>query len=385
MAEEVSSTQSPKRGPWLARTGAALIQASENGGCRPLMVRLFRSLTLGFGLLYALGLVMVILGSQYIGEQNVTTAFLIFLPPLVWLLPAPPLMLAALLFHRSTLGVIMAVLAWFCFGHLGWRLGPGGNMNENTSRSIRVMTFNRGQHGNNSLQPFKNAIRPDILVMQEAGGRAAGYARAAGYEEFTHATNLGEHTLLSRFPVLEQTRLPALPGKSPKAVRFVLDWNGRQIALYSVHMQTPRDPLRYQVRGSFLYGILGFPGSPFEERRKQLQTFWDGQIADAELILKAVREDPLPAIVVGDFNSPHVGYVHRILTKELGDSQAESGTGLGLTVPGTTHNPLSGGGPWMRIDYIFHTRHWQAEACVTEDSMASQHRPVAARLVLEAP
>ena len=39
-----------------------------------------------------------------------------------------------------------------------------------------IISYNRGQHGNQSLQPFKNRERPDIIALQEAANRA----RSAG-------------------------------------------------------------------------------------------------------------------------------------------------------------------------------------------------------------
>lgn len=247
------------------------------------------------------------------------------------------------------------------------------------------MTNNHGQHNKQSLQPFKNAIQPDIIVLQETPGRAAKYRADENYRELPHTENLREHTILSRYPILESSQLPALPGASPKAVRFVIDWHGKQVAIYSVHLHSPRDTLGYQKWGPFLYGVLGLPGTPWAEKRQRLQQFWDRQIADAQIVLHAVREDPLPAIIAGDFNAPHVGYIHRLMTRELGDSHDRSGRGFGLTFPGYTRNPLSLGGPWMRIDYVFYNKQWEAIQCVTEPKRASQHRAVAATLVLKNP
>lgn len=365
----------PVNNALLARTGRAMIAASENQGC-------FSALVKWSVLLYSVGLLGFMFILSGVGERNVTTAFLLFLPPSLWVLPAAPLALAALLLHRKALVVLILALLWFGYGVLGWRAGSTAPVDEEV---LKVMTYNRGQNMNQSMKPFKDATGPDIIVLQEAYGRAAGYAADPDYGEFTQTRNVGEHTILSRYPILEEKMLPALPGQSPKAVRFVIDWKGRQVAVYSVHLQSPREVLGYQMRGSFLYGIIGLPGTPFAAKRQTLQAFWDGQIADAELVLKAVREDALPAIVAGDFNSPHLGYVHRLITSDLGDSHASAGKGFGLSFPGSTHNPLSGGGPWMRIDYVFYSSHWQAAQCITEAKRPSQHRALTSTLVLKTP
>ncbi|MCW0220428.1 MAG: endonuclease/exonuclease/phosphatase family protein [Prosthecobacter sp.] len=375
-----SESSQPAKKNWMARAGHALISASENQGCWPTLYRFLKWLTWIFILLYVVALVAFIAALSWIGEKNVTSAFLLYLPPAIWWLPAVPLAFFGLLLNRKALLILLLGMLWFGYAFLGWRMGGTG---ENPSGALKVMTYNRGQHMNQSLQPFKEATTPDIILFQEASGRAAGYAAAADYSEFIATKSLGEHTILSRYPILEEALLPALPGNSPKAARFVIDWNGKQVAIYSVHLQTPRDVLGAQMRGGFLYGILGLPGTPWAAKRRQLQIFWDDQMADAELILKAVREDPLPAIVAGDFNAPHMGYIHRLITRELGDSHATVGQGCGFSFPGSTHNPLSAGGPWMRIDYVFFTQHWQAVNCITEPDRPSQHRALTSTLVLK--
>ncbi|SKA84346.1 Uncharacterized conserved protein YafD, endonuclease/exonuclease/phosphatase (EEP) superfamily [Prosthecobacter debontii] len=368
---------------WLARAGHALIEASENEGCGMLLVRWLRFLTLWTTLLYIAVLVGLTLVSSWVGERNPTTAFLLFLPPAIWWLPALPLALMTLCLHRRALCLLALTMAWFGYDFLGWRWNLSGHEREGGNDALIVMTNNHGQHMNQSLQPFKNATQPDVIVLQESPGKASSYERSGNYAEFPFMQSVREHTILSRYPILESSALASLPGQSPKAVRFVIDWKGKQVALYSVHLHSPRETLAYQKWGPFLYGILGLPGTPWAEKRQRLQQFWNGQIADAEIVLAAIRQDSLPVIAAGDFNAPHIGYIHRMITRQLKDSHAEAGQGFGLTFPGFTNNPLSAGGPWMRIDYVFYDRHWEAIQCVTEPDRPSQHRALAATLVLK--
>ena len=162
------------------------------------------------------------------------------------------------------------------------------------------------------------------------------------------------------------------------AARFEVDWQGRKVAVYAVHLPTPRDLLLWYRKGAFLYGVLGFPGSPLAARRAQYQEFWDGQIAMTQQLLDAIEEDPLPALVAGDFNAPSLGYIQKLLARQLVDAHEEAGRGSGFTFPGYTRNPLSLGGPWMRLDYLLASRDWQAQWCVTESGRRSQHQAVAA-------
>ena len=330
---------------------------------------------------------LLLLALRHVGEANHGLALLLFVPPALWLLPTLLLLPLALIWSWRSLPLLAVAATVVVVPFMGWRPDPGPSPAEAyAAPSLIVMTWNRGQHGGQSLQPFKRQQQPDLLVLQEATYQDRAMTGAPGYREFDHGLSAGEHTLLSKFPILESSLLPA--GATPRearAARFVVNWNGRRIAVYSVHLHTPREVLLGQWKGGLPYGLLGFPGTPWAERSEQYQVFWDGQLADAQKILEAVRRDPLPALVAGDFNSPHTGLIRHRLTRVLGDAHAEAGAGFGFTFPGKTRNPFSAGGPWLRIDYIFFTRQWSAMTCSTEAERASQHRAVAARLALTAP
>lgn len=368
---------------WLSQKLRSLADDTESGRFLEVIWNGGRKLTFWVTVLYAIFLLGLRFALQWVGERNVTAAFCLYLPPLVWLLPLCLLMPLALLFHRRCFVFLVALAVFTIWGWLGFQLGEEKRETADGRAGLSVMTYNRGQNMNQSLQPFKNATNPDVLVFQEAGGRADGFLRSTGYAEFGHGVSVGEFTLLSRYPITSNTLVQDAASQRPaRAARFTIDWNGRMISVYAVHLMTPRDVLRSYMRGAFLWGVLGVPGTPWAKKREYYQSFWDGQMQDAKMILDAVRTDPNPCIVAGDFNAPHTGYLHRMVTRELIDSHATSGHGFGFTFPGVTHNPLSLGGPWMRIDYIFHDRRWDALECITEKDRPSQHRALVAKLRL---
>ncbi len=363
--------------------GSKFIEKAQKEGCWTLLRRFFRWLTFWATLAYLTFLLVLGLCLAWVGEKNLVTAFMLYWPPMLWLLPLLPMMGMALLFHRRSLFLQVAAAVAFSSLSLGW---TWHGEKDRTEDSLTVMTYNRGQHGNHSLQPFKKATQPDLLVLQDAPGKATAFGRSEDYSEFVETRSLGEHTLLSRYPILEQSILPVQPPRTRnRAARFVIDWKGTRVAIYSVHLQTPREALQSYMRGSFLYGLVGLPGTPWEARRLKMQEFWDLQVQDVETILKAVRAETIPTIVLGDFNAPSSGYIHRLITRELADAHAEAGRGFGFSFPGSTRNPLSAGGPWMRIDCVFFTPQWEALNSITEPDRPSQHRAVVATLRLKAP
>lgn len=380
----ISDTSKPshRSNQLLAKAGRALVSAAENGGLWGAIWRICRRVTLWLTMTNIIVCVTLWIAARWIGERNITTATLIFCPPLIWFLPTIPILGLGLVFHRGCFLVQLGTVILMAWGWLGYGFQERGDLDtDRTDNELAVMTYNRGQHMNQSLQPFKNATRPDLLVFQDAHNRAAGFLSSPDYAEFPQARSMGEFTVLSRFPILNSSLVPASASvRDARAARFEIDWNGQPISVYAVHLETPRDVLSSYMRGAFMWGVLGLPGTSGAAKRRHYQTFWDGQIADAEMILAAVRADANPCIVVGDFNSPQTGYVHRMITKELGDAHEEAGRGFGFTFPGVTRNPLSLGGPWMRLDYVFHDRRWEAVNSITEKDRPSQHRATMATL-----
>lgn len=340
-------------------------------------------LTLGHALFLA-GLPLLL---SLAGERNPASAFALYLPPALWLLPLAPLLLPALFWRRVLLCWCAAAIAGV-LGLFPWLFDSGGGsapMRKEALNEVLVMTHNQGQQGRDTLDAFLRQVSPDFLVLQEASKQRGRSRAGGGAEDFPHSESWGEFTLLSRFPILSVAPVatPTGQGRKMRAARFAVDWRGREISIYSVHLRTPRDVLEYQGRGAFLYGLVGLPGTPLAEKRRQGQRFWDGQMADARALLEAARADPNPVILAGDFNAPDAGHIHRMLTRELADAHAESGKGHGYTFPGTTSNPLSAGGPWLRIDYIFCGPQWRTVSCLTESGRGSQHLAVAARLAFK--
>ncbi len=376
---------------WLSRCGRVLIDRRRRGrlwGCLRMLVRVV-------GLLLLLGFIALQAALQWVGEHNPTTAFLLYTPPLMWALPLLLWLPVALVFDWRSGLMLALVLAIHPFWHLDYRWRPKPDLAAQPiaaaeqDRTLTLLCWNRGQ-AQGSLQPFMQRLAPDLILMQEASYRLPGYLRDEAYD-FEHGKALGEFMLLSRHPIMAvtpvQTEVPSTDGGSRRvllAARFEVDFNGRAIAVYNVHFPTHRSILTWHMRGPFLSGVLGLvPGTPFAASRRQHQAYWDRVIDHGRLLAETVEADPLPVIVAGDFNSPHRGVVHRRLTRTLTDAHRAAGHGFGFTLPGSTRNPLSFGGPWMRIDKVLAGDRWRIEGHMTERERGSQHRALGTRLVLE--
>lgn len=372
----------------LNRLGEALRDRDSRSRAFGKVFRWFRLSVLVVSILYLIWLLIALpLLLRHVGERNLSLAFCLYVPLQIWLLPLIPLFGIALLsLQWRLLPFLLLAAPVFALWPMGYRFG-GGELPapaERPPESLTILSYNRGQHLNQSLQPFKDLVAPDLLVYQESTGRAPRYLVSDAYAEFSHFEGESEFVLLSKHPITAKEPViiaatPPLP--IPIAARFEIDWNGRPIALYTVHMTSPRDVLRYYSHGAALYGVIGLPGTPFNENRKINQKFWDDRIDVARALAERIANDSLPVIVAGDFNAPQAGYIHGIFNDFLDDSHKIAGSGFGFSFPGTTRNPLSLGGPWMRIDHIFSDpEHWTVQTAIAEKDRPSQHRAIAAVL-----
>ena len=329
---------------------------------------------------------------RLVGEKNIFVAFCLYLPPALWLLPLPVLgALSLLLLDWKGLAAGTATTAMVLYVFLDLRHHPYNESlaDQASQEALVVLTNNRGQNMGQSLKPFKDRIRPDIMAFQESGGRARAYLADPGYAEFPYAEQIGEFVLLSKWPLdppslfQRQVQLPSRKGARtlPIAARFVVHHPKGNLVVYNVHLPSPRDTLNYFKRGAFLYGLIGLPGTPWAEKRRINQAPWDERVAAAAELAAAAAGESLPTFLAGDFNMPSWGYIRSFFNPDFQDAHAKAGNGFGLSFPGSTHNPLSAGGPWLRIDYLFSRGRdpWSLEQCVTEPDRASQHRAVAAR------
>ena len=128
--------------------------------------------------------------------------------------------------------------------------------------------------------------------------------------------------------------------------------NGRLVALYNVHLKSPRSA-----------GDVA-----------------DGRLAFAQL-LDVLAADPLPSIVAGDFNFPETAPQHAAL-KRIGFREAheQAGHRRGATWP--ARGPLTNVPGW-RIDHVYFSEQFMALSCQTGGFTSSDHLPVAAELAIK--
>ena len=337
------------------------------------MQRLVTGLIFG----YAIFVFLLFLTMEFVGERWWPIAILLYLPQQIFLLPLMVLVPAALLAEVSlgayaTLGGTLIIFLW----HVPFYIGMGGSSGPPGPVKIKIMTNNYGQNHRLPLEPFIAAEDPDFVALDDATGQGAVFQRA--YPGRT-VVQVGQFVLISKAPVRGAANLdwPRWRG-NPVAAVFDVPWEGQELAIYAVHLPTPRGDFAKLTGLGLVRELLGR-----NRRRSDNMSFGEAMTARVELgrdLAAVFARERRPFVAVGDFNMPPDGYVHRVVSWGLLDCFEQAGRGFGFTFPGDTHNPLTFGSPWLRIDYVLGGPGWYAQACGVEPDRRSQHRAVVATL-----
>lgn len=325
---------------------------------------------------FAVGLLLTLAWMEWNAERLWLTGVLLFAPAHVLLLPMLLIAPFTLFLRPRLLIVHAAVVAVFFFGYVGvrWKAPPSVREGE-----LRIITHNAGQGSRPQFYAFADSENPDVITLQDARGRGPELAkRYPGRHIAAH----GEFAVVSRFPVLRSA--PVGEAKwfgRPVSARFELACGDRPLALYSVHLPTPRNQLNRFLSGRAFADMVADEGGP--QRRFSYTEWTRARLKLAQDVAAVVAAEKLPFIVCGDFNTPDHGVIYHTIARGLVDAQARSGGGWGFTFPGYTRDPLSLGRPWLRIDYAFAGRGWRPVWAAPEPGRRSQHCAVLARFVPE--
>jgi vancomycin resistance protein VanJ len=330
-----------------------------------IVVRLITLSRLYFTFLFGWALARVLLGDRWwwLFALN-SLAIHLFLPL--------PLILALAFFTRRRetwigLGVGLA-LCLYLFGGLFLPKIPPALA---SGQLLTVMSYN--VYGDNvdadSVLATIRAGNADVVTLQELNPLIAQAIQRELTSNYPHQVldaqwGVGGMGVISRH-LLRPTgeSMPLEWVGTPQVL--ALDFNGTTVTLLHLHpfATTPAPPeyMEWTIR----------------ERERQAQA-----IADF------VAAHPGPLLAPIDFNASDQSVAYAIVTQALADSWREAGWGLGHTFPSSRYSPTTVNlllPTWLvRIDYVFHSRHWQAVSTwVGRWDGISDHRPVVAKLFLK--
>ena len=322
---------------------------------------------------YVVGLLCLLLGLEWWGERNWIFSLLHYAPAQGLLLPLMVLSPICLLFRWRLVFWHLAVAGILIFGYMTFRWSSVPPVN---GSEIKAVTFNYGESNHAQFQAFLDAEKPDLLLLQDARNRGAEFVKKL---PGMYASDLGQFAFLSKFPIQKAALLEGVATDGqPVAARYEVQIQGRMIAIYSVHLPTPRQQLVRFMGGRRILGDLVGHGHR-EPAYGNYREWLSERVRLARALAKVLAEEKYPMIVGGDFNTPDHGYIYHLMAGEMTDAFAHAGRGWGLTFPGSTHNPISLFGPWLRLDYFWAGHGWRVTECRPEPGQKSQHKAVLAR------
>ena len=239
-----------------------------------------------------------------------------------------------------------------------WFLGIGFEINAffkdaKQEQNLTVVSWNMGQNYGHSIDPFIYKTDPDFVLLQESSQvDLKNLSASNGWER----SSVGEFSLFSKRPVqVVQSILDPTVSENAKpiAVRYVCeDTNGRQFAIYNVHLPTLREIWK-ESRFALPNAVLHFNQKKIRDVLKTVNEEWEHHLQCSESLISHIVSEPLPFIVGGDFNAPPGSNVHRKLKRVATDSFDAKGKGFGFTFPGKSRWKFSLTDSIHRIDYLY--------------------------------
>ena len=267
---------------------------------------------------------------------------------------------------RSRLPRVLALLAAVACAHL-----PAAG----SEIPLRVMSYNI-RSGNGDLAGTVQAIRasaPDLVALQEVDVHWADRSKFVD-----QATALGEQLRMQvRFARIYQFA-GAQPQDPPREFgvallsRFpVIDWTNHTISRLSTQ---ETNPVPAPLPG-FLEARVDVKGTSVRVFNTHLDYRSDPRVRQQQVaeMLAFIGDASVPTLLFGDLNAPPDAPEIQPLLERLHDAWPSS-AGPGLTDPADE--------PRKRIDYVLTSKHFSVLSASVPVTLASDHRPVVADLVL---
>jgi endonuclease/exonuclease/phosphatase (EEP) superfamily protein YafD len=296
------------------------------------------------------------------------------------------LLLPLALLARTSRRYVALPLAGLLLVGLVWllpRLIPDSASAQGEGTTLAIATFNmRGGSNNQDIGDDIAWLRVqalDIAFIQEIPRKYYDTVAAELTDLYPqqisqlHDLRVRGQSILTPFSVIASEDF-FLDERGEAQQRIVIGIDGREVALYNLHLMLP------------VGNEAHLPWSP-SNALLSLLTRYDEQGRNREIdaLIERLAAEPLPYIAAGDFNTSDNSVAYERLAAHMTDAFRSAGTGMGGTWPITATIALPDSiPPLLRIDYIWHSRHFRALAAEvgTPVNTYGDHLPVFATLEL---
>lgn len=338
--------------------------------------RIVNFTTLAYLLLMAFYLIarFVLQDRHWIISQINSFALLLFIPlPILFLVSGLARARRAVLY---LVPVVVLLVVW---------IGPCFLTKNHSAEgaALRVMSNNVSHFNIDPEQVPRLALaeKPDVIFLQEVQLADQQQAFSVLDSVYPYQTRQEDqmrtgmyaavNITYSRFPfVSSETIDPHIP-EMPSLYRNVIEFNGRRVALYNIHLLSPGGAGRLTELSSNYFVRYAFG---FDDAARNRQV---------EALLAFLANEPDAYIVAGDFNTSDFSMTYAQMAAQMQDSFAEAGVGLGSSWPAArafgwpAFIP-----PILRIDYIWHSDGLQATRAWKGNFTGSDHLPMLAEIGL---
>ncbi|MBI1258401.1 MAG: hypothetical protein GC204_13100 [Chloroflexi bacterium] len=330
--------------------------------------------------IYTVALLFFVIVRLIVGDSLWWVAFFanvmpLYFIPFIGLLPLAILLRA----RRSALLMLsMFLLGTLWFGRL--YLPKTHAVPPASATMLKVVSLNVYADNPNMsrIETWLNQQKADVVVTVELppvwDTAISALAQTYPYQVVhTDWTRYWGSTILTAHPVVSEEAFTLIPGNIPQQ-RIVIDVGGQKVAVYAIHLDLPlgtKNVPALRTRNIFIEMFTHYDAS---SRNKAIHA-----------LIERLKNEPLPYIVAGDFNTSDQSLIYNDLAAVAGDSFREAGSGLGTSWPvlNATVNLPFFVPPLMRLDYIWHSRQFQAVSASEGPYLGSDHLPMLATLALQ--
>ena len=182
-------------------------------------------------------------------------------------------------------------------------------------------------------------------------------------------------SLHCRYPLLEKKVLRKYNDLNAMISALIVPSEGDTLQVMAVHLQS--NALRFEARSVLSDASKGNKRAYWKVRNvaANYRAAARKRTEQVQFIKEQIAQSPYPVILLGDLNDTPMSYaIGELEEAGLADSFSESGSGLGITYPGTI--------PGLRIDYAFASRSMPWLDSRVLDCHFSDHKPIRATLRL---
>lgn len=359
--------------PWMDKSisSTAVRPRFQNQEVLRRRYRWWTFLASSLNLLAVIGLVLLM---RRVSENWWLSGALIYVPQTPLLLPSVCLLGCSMMWHlrSAILNMTSVGLILVCLCGVRFSMKPFSDT-AGSAQTVRLITCNVQDFKPNFGQVLREiaSFKPDVLVLQEARHPPD---MLKEYLKGWHWRQESGLMIGSKWPLGEAMPCHTSPYSRHTALAVQLDAPGGAITLGNVHLMTARRGLTDLSISSILDGS----GPASVEHHAFLR---DEEARQTQRFLSEVSQG-LPLVVAGDFNMPSTSSIFTDRFGSYSDAFDKVGIGFGYTAPCRRVRFWLPEVPWLRIDHILTSGHWETLRCEAGKLNGSDHRLVAAVLTL---